>query len=149
MQQRPCPKGDISLDFEFCGLDVIVDASGHCYLIEINRLPGLESSQNNLEEEDVMYDTMMRGLLRLVFVQPLLTLYSPESDGANRLACDNGMWDDVSENAKFSFSSTNNNNEAHDEKNVEMETQKLMLQNLLRWKICMKKHRRKVLAEYN
>ena len=53
--------------FEFFGLDIIVDRTGKCWLIEINRLPGLESSNNHMkEDEDIMYDNMMTKLLDIV-----------------------------------------------------------------------------------
>ena len=53
--------------FEFFGLDIIVDKTGMCWLIEINRLPGLESSNNRMkEDEDIMYDDMMTRLLDVV-----------------------------------------------------------------------------------
>ncbi|KAJ1427693.1 tubulin-tyrosine ligase family-domain-containing protein, partial [Ochromonadaceae sp. CCMP2298] len=45
--------------FEFFGIDVIADSAGACWFIEANRLPGLESSSNNKDDEDVMYDEMM------------------------------------------------------------------------------------------
>lgn len=55
-----------SRHFEFFGLDVIVDELGHAWLIEANRLPGLESSNNNFDEENIMYDEMMASLLDIV-----------------------------------------------------------------------------------
>jgi Tubulin-tyrosine ligase family len=56
--------------FEFFGVDIIADEDGNAWLIEVNRLPGLESSKNNKVIEDVFYDTMMLELLNLV-LQPL------------------------------------------------------------------------------
>ena len=53
--------------FEFFGLDIIIDSANRCWLIEINRLPGLESSNNAMkEDEDTMYDDMMTRLLDIV-----------------------------------------------------------------------------------
>jgi hypothetical protein len=52
--------------FEFFGIDVIVDEDGTCWIIEANRLPGLEASKNNLFEEDDMYDHMMTSLLNII-----------------------------------------------------------------------------------
>ena len=49
--------------FEFFGIDVLVDSFGKCWIVEANRLPGLESSKQNKVEEDHMYDTMMMELL--------------------------------------------------------------------------------------
>lgn len=59
--------------FEFYGIDIIVDSAPTptCWLIEINRLPGLESSVQNRAVEDVFYDTMMLQVLRKT-VSPLL-----------------------------------------------------------------------------
>ncbi len=52
--------------FEFFGIDIVCDTSGKCWLIEVNRLPGLESSNNNKEKEDLMYNRMMIQLLLLL-----------------------------------------------------------------------------------
>ncbi len=57
--------------FEFFGIDIIADVHGNAWLLEVNRLPGLESSTTNKTAEDEMYDTMMRTLLKIV-MQPLL-----------------------------------------------------------------------------
>eukprot|EP01038_Epipyxis_sp_PR26KG_P009454 gene9454-12738_t len=53
-------------NFEFFGIDVIADTDGHCWLIEANRLPGLESSKNNKDEEDLFYNEMMISLLKIL-----------------------------------------------------------------------------------
>ena len=42
------------------------------HLLEINRLPGLQSSSQNQDKEDVLYNDMMRDLLRLCVLPPLL-----------------------------------------------------------------------------
>ena len=53
--------------FEFFGIDVIADADGECWLIEINRVPGLESSNNRCKpQEDDLFDEMMLSLLQMV-----------------------------------------------------------------------------------
>ena len=53
--------------FDFFGIDIIADANGDCWLIEVNRLPGLESSNNRCkQQEDDMYDEMMLSTLRMV-----------------------------------------------------------------------------------
>ena len=39
--------------------------------VEANRLPGLQSSKQNLEEENQVYDRMMRDVLRLLVLPPL------------------------------------------------------------------------------
>lgn len=54
-------------NFEFFGLDVIADVDNKCWLIEINRLPGLETSKNYYKkEEDILYDEMMLSLLKII-----------------------------------------------------------------------------------
>ncbi|CAM9493544.1 unnamed protein product [Scytosiphon promiscuus] len=58
-------------NFEFLGLDVIADSSGGVWLMEVNRLPGLQSSKQNLEEENIVYDGMMLDLIRLLVLPPL------------------------------------------------------------------------------
>jgi hypothetical protein len=73
--------------FEFFGLDFIADESQYVWLLECNRLPGLESSTNNKLAEDELYDDMMASMLRLVLPH---TLRLEESQ-------DKGMWKQVSE----------------------------------------------------
>jgi hypothetical protein len=52
--------------FEFVGIDVICDAHGECYMLEVNRLPGLETSMNRCKpDEDILYNDMMLGVLEL------------------------------------------------------------------------------------
>lgn len=58
--------------FDFFGIDIIADEGGKVWLIECNRLPGLESSSNNKVHEDVMYNGMMTSLLSLV-TRPLVS----------------------------------------------------------------------------
>ncbi|CAM9193019.1 unnamed protein product [Chrysoparadoxa australica] len=52
--------------FEFFGLDIIADQSGRVWLIEANRMPGLQSSKQNKEKEDVFYNDMILRLVCLV-----------------------------------------------------------------------------------
>ncbi|CAM9385865.1 unnamed protein product [Sphacelaria rigidula] len=63
--------------FEFLGLDVLADEMGGVWLIEVNRLPGLQSSEQNMKQEDEMYDTMMVDVVNLL-VLPELIGYSPK-----------------------------------------------------------------------
>lgn len=74
-------------NFDFYGIDIIADECGGCWLIEANRLPGLESSSNNKVEEDRMYDDMMMSLLTIV-TAPLA--------GRTLSRADYGLWDVVS-----------------------------------------------------
>lgn len=39
--------------------------------VAVNRLPGLQSSKQNLEEENMVYDRMMLDLIRLLVMPPL------------------------------------------------------------------------------
>ncbi|CAM9612040.1 unnamed protein product [Hapterophycus canaliculatus] len=64
-------------NFEFLGLDIIADSLGGVWLMEVNRLPGLQSSKQNLEEENAVYDGMMLDVIRLL-VLPRLTSCTPE-----------------------------------------------------------------------
>mmetsp|Transcript_30486 Transcript_30486/g.56791 ORF Transcript_30486/g.56791 Transcript_30486/m.56791 type:complete len:155 (-) Transcript_30486:1470-1934(-) len=53
--------------FEFFGIDVMADSMGECWLIEINRVPGLEASRNRCQpQEEAMFDEMMRSTLQMV-----------------------------------------------------------------------------------
>lgn len=53
--------------FEFFGIDVMADSMGECWLIEINRVPGLEASKNRCQPmEEAMFDEMMRSTLKMV-----------------------------------------------------------------------------------
>lgn len=42
------------------------------FIVTANRLPGLQSSKQNLEEENEVYDKMMLDLIRLAVLPPLL-----------------------------------------------------------------------------
>lgn len=81
--------------FEFFGIDVIADGQGDCWLIEANRLPGLESSHNRCKsDEDVLYDEMMLSLLKLV-LKPILEKTPNDSIFRNDVSC--GLWHPVNE----------------------------------------------------
>ncbi|CAM9903066.1 unnamed protein product [Ectocarpus sp. 6 AP-2014] len=58
--------------FEFLGLDIIADSAGGVWLMEANRLPGLQSSKQNLDKENEVYDGMMLDLIRLLVLPPLI-----------------------------------------------------------------------------
>ncbi|CAM9882022.1 unnamed protein product, partial [Discosporangium mesarthrocarpum] len=66
--------------FEFLGLDVIADAHGGAWLMEVNRLPGLQSSQQNKEAEDKFYDSMMLDLVRLLVLPHLVGCHPNPGD---------------------------------------------------------------------
>ena len=88
--------------FEFFGLDVIVDDTYRCWLIEVNRLPGLESSKNNKEQENTMYNTMMMSLLRIV-CRPLNHNDNNHDDDGDKL---NGLWVKVNDSSPHAKSSS-------------------------------------------
>lgn len=67
--------------FEFYGLDYIANESGQCYLIEINRLPGIESSNCNKEEEDAFYNKMIKEMLNRVLCSQINCRANDGSDG--------------------------------------------------------------------
>jgi len=51
--------------FEFFGLDFMADSQRNVWLLEVNRLPGLQSSKSNKDEEDTMYNCMISDILDL------------------------------------------------------------------------------------
>lgn len=135
-------------DFEFCGLDVIADAQGRCWLIEVNRLPGLESSKINTQQEDELYDAMMDQVLRRMFVSPLCRSRGVSTDDAV-----DSLWDDVTAPAALDRvrqveASARLDEERHSA-NALAQSQRVTLQNLLRWKMFRQRHRRRVLAQFN
>jgi hypothetical protein len=163
-----------SLNFEFCGLDVIADDTGACYLIEINRLPGLESSKINTAEEDRMYDSMMREVLQRMYLQPLLLLSQRHFD-STIVSCNDrnnhaqrqqqqqlpeeeeSMWDHVyspsqsepAQKANGNGNGTQQEGEASRSDGQALTAAQVTLNNLLRWKMFVKKQRALVLAEFN
>ncbi|CAN0018419.1 unnamed protein product, partial [Phaeothamnion confervicola] len=52
--------------FELLGLDVLPDRDGGCWLMEVNRLPGLASSKQNRAAEDAFYNRMCIDMIRIV-----------------------------------------------------------------------------------
>jgi hypothetical protein len=57
-----------STHYEFVGLDILVDSHGLCHLLEVNRCPGLESSNNRCKpQEDELYDEMMSSFFEILF----------------------------------------------------------------------------------
>jgi len=84
--------------FEFFGIDIIADRDGVCWLLEVNRLPGLESSIQNKAEEDIMYDEMMLSLLRIVLA-PLVNEQEQEQGKEQTVG---GMWDTVNSSSSSS-----------------------------------------------
>jgi hypothetical protein len=111
--------------FDFYGLDVIADQNGNCHLIEVNRLPGLESSQNNKLEEDKMYNQMMIQALRLLLLPILPT----------NVLIDTSDWIAI----KAGDAQVANGDGEKDQRVL----------NTLRWKCMCKKYQKQVLAIHN
>jgi len=96
----------------------------------------LESSSNNKEKEDEMYDAMMAKLLDIVLnpLNNVLTQPPPPPSGANKKQT--SQWISVKpgilSQEKMTFVPANNEDYIH---------------NILKWKIFTKKSRKKVLVE--
>ena len=82
-------RASLAVPFEFFGIDVIADTDGVCWLLEINRLPGLEASHQNRTQEDAMYDEMM-----IIYCVLFLHLWEPPALKIS--GGEVGMWDVVS-----------------------------------------------------
>ena len=127
--------------FEFFGIDIIVDSSGDCWLIEINRLPGLESSNNRMKEfEDTLYDNMMTRLLEIVLCTASEGNWSSEFDMA--------QWIVVREGTEGSDSLHGTSREVNDTRDSSCEkgTDECFI-NVLKWKMYTRKVRSHVLVE--
>jgi hypothetical protein len=143
-------------NFEFFGFDIIADEKGNCWLIEVNRLPGLESSKNNLMEEDIMYNEMMLSLLQIIlfpFFEKKLLL-SSSADGQKSEAVDQtntmkelkdlyshvdgGSWTEVTNLAE--------NKDSLIEENDIGSSSSSNYKNLLKWKLFTRTHRKDILA---
>lgn len=119
-----------SLHFDFYGLDLIADEDGELHLLEVNRLPGLESSQNNRQAEDLLYDRMMLQALRLL-ICPTVGLNDRTEE---ELAVN---WH------RIHYESSENGRTCESLPGHQLE------RNLLRWKCFMKKHQKDILSNYN
>lgn len=133
---RPFTAGQRSAQhFDLYGLDVIADAHGAVHLLELNRLPGLESSANNRQAEDEMYDDMMLHLLRIV----LRGLLTPEEVGEDEQVL--GQWQPLPVPVALRAE------ERGAGVSVGYDQQSAL--DLLRWRCFVKKHQKDVLAEHN
>lgn len=127
--------------FEFFGIDVIADEDGTCWLLEVNRLPGLEASSQNKQEEDVMYDEMMLSLLRIV----LAPLRSEQGEGEGERENEGALWDKVHDGGEASESGTADNSEEKEE--VTFSTKAPCWKNTFGWKaFTRKKHNRSLVV---
>jgi len=139
--------------FEFFGLDLIADTSGRCWLIEINRLPGLESSKQNKKQEDEFYNTMMSSLLHIV-LHPVMKNWFPDITFQPPSSSENDSWiliskpHDTMEPPEvkcnpnvFKFTDTS------DVGGLDP-TVAATWKNTLRWKAFTRKNRHKVLASF-
>jgi Tubulin-tyrosine ligase family len=69
--------------FELFGLDFMADTSGHVWLLEVNRCPGLASTRENFAEDEAFYSELVSDMLGIVLA-PLLTAADsdPEAVGS-------------------------------------------------------------------
>lgn len=159
------------INFEFFGLDVIADTNGRCWLIEINRLPGLESSIQNKLREDYFYNSMMCGLLQIVlnpiFVEKKSNLeenmkqgeqmQSTESEGddggcicgraASVAYCEHSTKEWILVRDKQTLAVSDDSVFTFENKNYNKADQNWI--NTLKWKAFTRKYRHKVLAAFN
>lgn len=143
--------------FEFFGFDIVADEDMTCWLIEVNRLPGLESSHNNLQEEDEMYNEMMTNVLRIILYPYLKERYLRECQDQSfeekqhliekYSSIPLGHWTNVTGDATMNpdysivFRRTNEGPPASSEN--------LSYQNLLKWKMFTRLHRKKILSTFS
>ena len=59
--------------FELYGADVLVDDRGEAWLLELNRMPGMASTEANWEQDEAFYNGLVRDVVSLV-VAPVLGL---------------------------------------------------------------------------
>ena len=64
-----------------------MDVHGHAWLLEVNRLPGITSSKQNKVEEDIFFDGVMEGVLRLCVLPVLHPDLPPEYDSSGDWEC--------------------------------------------------------------
>ena len=152
--------------FEFFGLDIITDQANKCWLIEVNRcdllntaaaldcqktwsslifslynfvsfrLPGLESSSANREEEDSLYDDMMSSLLKIVTKPlgsyPVAGVVDNSSTGLEsdfQKPC-HGFWNQVQGPVPVTFGSDN------------------LWKNLMNWRLFTRNNRSKLVVKW-
>jgi hypothetical protein len=145
-------------NFEFFGFDIIADENGNCWLIEVNRLPGLESSKNNLIEEDHMYNEMMLSILKIIlfpFFEKKVSFYLETSEDGQKSEAvaesnkiqelkehyshlDSGSWTEVTNLAVTDIES--------EESIISSSSSSSNYKNLLKWKLFTRTHRKDILA---
>lgn len=74
-----------------------MDTEGHAWLLEVNRLPGITSSKQNKVEEDIFFDGVIEGALRLCVVPPLLHHHPKDGGVDSRPGCHSGSRDEEAE----------------------------------------------------
>lgn len=122
--------------FEFCGIDIIADTTGRCWLLEINRLPGLESSHINTAQEDVLYDTMMTEVLVRFVCGPVV-----EAATEVQLPEIEHLWDLIPAPSDETSSAASTSSRTSE--------QDCLVTNLLRWKMFTRRHRQQLLAAFH
>ena len=105
--------------FDFFGIDVIPDTTGQCWLIEANRLPGLEIANGNQRAEATMSE-MLTSLLSAALQSEETGKMVPGRD-----------WTNVTDGAHF----------------VREVTSDKTAFNLLNWKAFTKKNRSQIFAD--
>jgi hypothetical protein len=145
-----------SKNFEFYGFDVIVDEEKNCWLIEVNRLPGLESSKNNLAEEDQLYNEMMTSVLQMILFPEWQKKKKESSEENNSYSSiPMGFWTNVTEMSETEQKKNENDKKetspsleiqySNQEKGRENENYK----NMLKWKLLTRLKRKEILAIYH
>lgn len=136
--------------FEFFGIDIIADEAGDCWFIEANRLPGLESSKNNLLEEDEFYNDMMEQVLRIV-LQPILPVVASSST-------ENCCWQQVTSAASVTDIVTSNSivetpRSSHSAGKIQQQdgegNVEGLFKNLFKWKMFVTSERKRILTTFN
>ncbi|RYG68782.1 hypothetical protein EON64_04380 [archaeon] len=142
--------------FDFYGLDVVCsrpssahhnDDSGavsEVHVIELNRLPGLESSALNTQAEDALYDEMMRQALRIVLAPEIsmsrrTTGDAPPAEDGGTGSGDTRDW--VAVNSRPG--------DTDDPASQGDAGEGGLVSNMLRWRCLVKSLERRVLAQHN
>ena len=125
--------------FEFFGLDFLLAKTGsspleeqQVYLLEVNRLPGLQSSWQNFAQEETFYNEMMRGLLRLCVCPSLVARSVGGLGGAQEEEEEGGGWERVMADAK---------EDREEDLNVELDPEgKGLYKNILKFGLYVKRN---------
>lgn len=122
-----------STHYEFVGLDILCDSFGDCHLLEVNRVPGLESSNNRCKpQEEEMYDEMMLSFIEILIEKRRIL---DNKDDQTHLpfgpSLDSSNWQCVRERSQDPSTSS-----------IPVKT----YENLFNWKAFTKKNRSKIVV---